>query len=222
MPVGAPDCKWWSEQIFNIKQPIQTFVWIGCFLSHINQRFFFVITSAANETRTPPKLTRTPVTGLPSVSSFSDKKIEELGIGKEIKQVPYIMLESIDRNFRGKYNKPVYEYSDLIPINERSEDNFIILPISTDEFNSLCDASVGVNYMNINSLIKIGHKAKDFGYSNEIFVAGQKPFSDYVNHSFDVSCDDDLCIYCNDCVYTCPTDAIEEDNPTDKIKGNAL
>ncbi|MBP3607629.1 MAG: hypothetical protein J6J11_04860 [Treponema sp.] len=104
-----------------------------------------------------------------SVSSFSDKKIEELGIGKEIKQVPYIMLESIDRNFRGKYNKPVYEYSDLIPINERSEDNFIILPISTDEFNSLCDASVGVNYMNINSLIKIGHKAKDFGYSNEIF-----------------------------------------------------
>ena len=79
------------------------------------------------------------------------------------------MLESIDRNFRGKYNKPVYEYSDLIPINERSEDNFIILPISTDEFNSLCDASVGVNYMNINSLIKIGHKAKDFGYSNEIF-----------------------------------------------------
>ena len=30
-----------------------------------------------------------------------------------------------------------------------------------------------------------------------------------------VNCDDDLCIYCNDCVYTCPTDAIEEDNPTD-------
>lgn len=53
------------------------------------------------------------------------------------------------------------------------------------------------------------------GNSNEIFVAGQKPFMDYVNHSFNVNCDYDLCVYCNDCVYTCPTDAIEEDNPTD-------
>ena len=51
------------------------------------------------------------------------------------------------------------------------------------------------------------------GRSNEIFVSGQKPFADYVNHSFNVNCNEDLCVYCNDCVYTCPVEAIEEDNP---------
>lgn len=51
------------------------------------------------------------------------------------------------------------------------------------------------------------------GSENEIFVSGQKPFKDYVNHDFTLNCDEDLCVYCNDCVYTCPVEAIDEDDP---------
>lgn len=49
---------------------------------------------------------------------------------------------------------------------------------------------------------------------NELFFAGQKPYKEYVKPEFSVNCDEDLCVYCNDCVYTCPEEAIMEDEPT--------
>lgn len=59
---------------------------------------------------------------------------------------------------------------------------------------------------------KIVEKLKN-NTSNEIFVSGYKPYSDYVKSDFKVKCDDELCVECMDCVYTCPEDAISEYTP---------
>ncbi|MBP3791076.1 MAG: 4Fe-4S binding protein [Methanobrevibacter sp.] len=50
---------------------------------------------------------------------------------------------------------------------------------------------------------------------NEIFVSGYKPFPDYKTPDFSVLCDENLCIECMDCVYTCPEEAISELTPTE-------
>lgn len=52
------------------------------------------------------------------------------------------------------------------------------------------------------------------GEVNEIFVAGRKPFQNHIKHLFDVNCDESRCVSCYDCAYTCPSEAISEDNPT--------
>lgn len=48
---------------------------------------------------------------------------------------------------------------------------------------------------------------------NEIFVAGYKPYPEHTTPNFAVSCDEDLCVECLDCAYTCPEDAIMENAP---------
>lgn len=60
---------------------------------------------------------------------------------------------------------------------------------------------------------KIVEKLKN-NEENEIFVNGYKPYSSYKTPPFSVSCDDDLCTECLDCVYTCPEEAIMENNPS--------
>lgn len=49
---------------------------------------------------------------------------------------------------------------------------------------------------------------------NEIFVSGYKPYSDYVTPDYSVICDENQCIECMDCFYTCPEEAISESSPT--------
>lgn len=49
---------------------------------------------------------------------------------------------------------------------------------------------------------------------NEIFVSGYKPYPEYATPNFSVMCDEDKCIECLDCAYTCPEEAIMEDDPT--------
>ncbi len=48
---------------------------------------------------------------------------------------------------------------------------------------------------------------------NEIFVSGYKPYAPYKTPEFRVICDENLCIECMDCAYTCPEEAIPEDMP---------
>ena len=48
---------------------------------------------------------------------------------------------------------------------------------------------------------------------NEIFVSGYKPYPSYITPDFSVLCDDDLCVECMDCYYTCPENAISEITP---------
>lgn len=59
---------------------------------------------------------------------------------------------------------------------------------------------------------KIVEKLKS-NTENEIFVSGYKPYVDYTTPGFCVTCDEELCTECLDCAYTCPEDAIMEDNP---------
>ena len=44
-------------------------------------------------------------------------------------------------------------------------------------------------------------------------VPGNRPYTDYKQLPFEISCDDSLCAFCYDCVSVCPEKAIPEDDP---------
>lgn len=112
------------------------------------------------------------------------------------------------------YGDALLELTDLL-----KENNFDVIGVaSTVSRHSLFNeiASKRPDNMDMKMLNEFSQnlvEKLESGKENEIFVSGQKPFADYVNHSFNVNCDENLCVYCNDCVYTCPVEAIEEDNP---------
>ena len=51
--------------------------------------------------------------------------------------------------------------------------------------------------------------------SLESEIPGNKPYTDYKQLPFVISCDDALCAFCYDCVSICPEKAIPEDDPID-------
>ena len=59
---------------------------------------------------------------------------------------------------------------------------------------------------------KIIEKLKN-NKENEIFVSGYKPYKEYTTPEFTLNCDENLCTECLDCYYTCPEEAIMENNP---------
>ena len=44
-------------------------------------------------------------------------------------------------------------------------------------------------------------------------IPGNRPYTDYKQLPFEISCDDTLCAFCYDCVSICPEKAIPEDDP---------
>lgn len=53
------------------------------------------------------------------------------------------------------------------------------------------------------------------GASLESEIPGNRPYTDYKQLPFVISCDDALCAFCYDCVSICPEKAIPEDDPID-------
>lgn len=105
-----------------------------------------------------------------SVENFDSDAKEKFGLKNEFKRVPYIMLESISKNDRSKKIAPVYEYTVGYDNSSETEiDNFIVLGIAQNDFNLICDTTVGSKKMSFISLMKIIPKARDFGYSVEVF-----------------------------------------------------
>ena len=51
--------------------------------------------------------------------------------------------------------------------------------------------------------------------SLESEIPGNRPYTDYKQLPFVISCDDTLCAFCYDCVSICPEKAIPEDDPID-------
>ena len=53
-------------------------------------------------------------------------------------------------------------------------------------------------------ILYIGSLGSDKGYDK---------YQEYIENNFDIKCDEEKCIQCMDCFYTCPEDAIAEETP---------
>ncbi|MBP3773049.1 MAG: hypothetical protein J6I53_10240 [Treponema sp.] len=104
------------------------------------------------------------------VSTFdSDSKIR-FGIKDSFKSVPYLMLESISRTDRGGRISPVYEYdAEYTRTKEPYLNNYFILGLPMSDFNLLCDATSGSGKMTLISLMRFLPKAREYGYSYEVY-----------------------------------------------------
>ncbi len=141
-------------------------------------RGLYIITFAENGTLL--KTMSVPYAKMLSVSvdSFDEDTMELKGIKKEFKQVPCIMLESIDRKYRGQRISPVFEYEKSYERNrsnlkgERSFDsNFEVLAMSVKDFNIACESCNTVDKMDLGVLLKTSEKASAFGHSSEVINA---------------------------------------------------
>ena len=100
-----------------------------------------------------------------------------------------------------------------------SENNFnVIAAASTVSHHSIFNG-VAVGRPDSDDLGKIDEFAKnciekiesDEGLKSEI--PGNKPYTDYKQLPFEISCDETICSFCYDCVSVCPEKAISDDDP---------
>lgn len=94
----------------------------------------------------------------------------------------------------------------------------VIAAASTISHHSIFEG-VAIGRPDDSDLEKIDGFAKDCvekletceGLSSEI--PGNKPYVDYKQLPFEISCDETICAFCYDCVSICPEKAIPEDDP---------
>ena len=106
-----------------------------------------------------------------SVSVFDGATAAQYDIRESYRSVPYVILQSVARESTRLKNGPTYVYSPEIPMDERIEETSLLLAMPFSDFNLACDAVVGPDDMNLLSLMKMVGRAKDFGYSAEVFQA---------------------------------------------------
>ena len=106
------------------------------------------------------------------------------------------------------------ELADLL-----GENNFnVIGAASTISHHSIFDG-VAVGRPDSSDIEKIDEFSKrciekiESGESLSDEIPGNRPYTDYKQLPFVVSCDDALCAFCYDCVSICPEQAIPEDDP---------
>ena len=100
-----------------------------------------------------------------NVSDFDAATKRKYGLIDTLKQVPFILLNGVDRNDMNKSSAPVFESSDA----RAKFENSLVLPISVDDFNLACEASAGADRMGLLSLANVARNASRFGYSTEIY-----------------------------------------------------
>lgn len=103
------------------------------------------------------------------VKTFDEKSKQEFGIKDEFKNVPYLMLEGISKDLQKERISPVYEFDAKSNKNFQEIKNYFVLGLSTNDFNSLCTSGIDPTKMNLISLSKLLPKARDFGFSYEVY-----------------------------------------------------
>ncbi len=101
------------------------------------------------------------------------------------------------------------------------ENNFnVIAAASTISHHSIF-SGVAVGRPDESDIEKINEFSKkcvekiESGKSLESEIPGNKPYTEYKQLPFVISCDDASCSFCYDCVSICPEKAIPEDDPVD-------
>lgn len=138
-----------------------------------------------------------------SVDLFTEEQFTLLDIPENVKTVPYILLQSVDRDTEGIVCKPEYSYIpsglpagiavklvDILPYTERNlvvnesdenalaeinasyreESSSFILPMRFSDFDMLSSVADGPENISVISLIKFMSKAKEYGYSGEVYL----------------------------------------------------
>ena len=96
----------------------------------------------------------------------------------------------------------------------------VVAAASTVSHHSIFDG-VAVGRPDFDDLEKINDFAKKCaekiksGKSLSSEIPGNRPYVDYKQLPFTVSCDETLCAFCYDCVSACPENAIPDDDPID-------
>jgi Fe-S-cluster-containing hydrogenase component 2 len=113
------------------------------------------------------------------------------------------------------YGDALLELTDLL-----KENNFQIVGVAATVSQNSLYKQLGQNRPDETDMEKINEFSQKIveklknNEENEIFVNGYKPYSAYKTPTFSVSCDENLCTECLDCMYTCPEEAIMENNPS--------
>ncbi|MGN0729423.1 hypothetical protein [Treponema sp.] len=126
------------------------------------------------------------------VSEFGEENLELLGIKKDWEYVPFVILQSVDRNTEGLISRPVYSYTltglsasdagnlgilDYGPsalLAENASDlpvsSMMILPMQFSDFNLINAAAAGAREMSLPVLFKLLPRASGYGFSQEVFA----------------------------------------------------
>ncbi|AMD17562.1 ferredoxin [Methanobrevibacter sp. YE315] len=101
------------------------------------------------------------------------------------------------------------------------ENNFdVIAAASTISHHSIFDG-VAVGRPDSSDIEKINEFAQkciekiESGESLQSEIPGNRPYTDYKQLPFVISCDETVCAFCYDCVSICPEHAIPEEDPVD-------
>ena len=88
-------------------------------------------------------------------------------IDEKTKSIPYIMLCSIGRTDPNTKIKPTYTYSKDAPATYL---DYLILPISFDDFEMLENNTINPSSISLIKLIKLITKAEKYGFSQSVFL----------------------------------------------------
>ena len=91
--------------------------------------------------------------------------LETFNLSKNVKTIPYILLNSVDRNLEGISFGP----ENIGGEEELYSSGYIILPIPFNDFDVLKEASKGADAMSLNSLLNFYNSADKYGFSKEVF-----------------------------------------------------
>lgn len=100
--------------------------------------------------------------------TLSDHDKEKLGIKKNHKLVPCLLLKSVDKDVEGEGTEPTITYSRRSDIKLQDLTKYI-LPMPYSDMNALSDLSHGASRMSLYDLAKFMYVATDYGYSSVAF-----------------------------------------------------
>lgn len=98
-------------------------------------------------------------------SFIDDEILETLEISKKTTSIPYVLLNSVDRNLEGLTYRP----ENIGGMEDDSAVSYLLMPIAYDVFNTLKEASKGAESMSLVSLFNFYTYADNYGYSGEVF-----------------------------------------------------
>lgn len=99
------------------------------------------------------------------IKYIEPEMVESFKLPKKVKTIPYILLNSVDRNLEGITFGP----ESIGGAEALYSTGYIILPIPFNDFNAIKEAAKGADSMSLNSLLNFYETADKYGFSKEVF-----------------------------------------------------
>jgi len=101
------------------------------------------------------------------IKSMNATTRKMIGISDSIDSVPYIMLNSVERDRDDSEIKPLYTYTSG-EISQTPE--YLLLPMPYEDFILLENSAGKPDFMPMGTLLKLVNKAADYGFSSEVYA----------------------------------------------------